>query len=66
MSVVEKDVKDSVHDLLVVIDDIVTSMNEEGSDEVIVIQKAVKSIERDIRDLLRYTQAIEFVLRNDH
>ena len=38
-----------------VIVDNVTSKNEEGIDEVIV--KAAKSIERDIKDLLRYVQA---------
>ena len=38
-----------------VIVDNVTSKNEDGSDEVIV--KAAKSIERDIKDLLRYAQA---------
>jgi hypothetical protein len=38
---------------MVVIVDNVTSKNEEGSDEAIV--KAAKGIERDIKDLLRYT-----------
>ena len=41
---------------MVVIVDNVTSKNEEGSNEVIV--KAAEGIERDIRDLLRYAQAI--------
>ena len=36
---------------MVVIVDIVTSGNENGSDEIIV--KAAKGIERDIKDLLR-------------
>ena len=40
---------------MVVIVDNVTAKIEEGSDEVIV--KAVKSIERDINDLLRFAQA---------
>ena len=40
---------------MVVIVDNVTSKIEEGGDEVIV--KAVKGIERDIKDLLRYVQA---------
>ena len=40
---------------MVVIVDNVTSKNEEGTDEVIV--KAAKSIERDIKDLLKYVQA---------
>ena len=42
---------------MVVIVNNVTSKNEEGSDEVIVIQKAAKGIERDIMDLLRYASA---------
>jgi hypothetical protein len=40
---------------MVFIVDNVTSKNEEGTVEVIV--KAEKSIERDIKDLLRYVQA---------
>ena len=50
-----KDLQDRVCHLMVVIVDNVTSKNEDGSDEVIV--KAAKSIERDIKDLLRYAQA---------
>ena len=50
--------------MLVIVDN-VTSENEIGSDEVIV--KAAKSIERDIKDLLRYTQSsYSIVLREDH
>jgi hypothetical protein len=50
-----KELQDRVCHLMVVIVDYVTSKNEEGSlnDEVIV--KAAKGIERDIKDLLRYT-----------
>ena len=48
---------------MVVIVDNVTSNNEEGSDEVIV--KAAKGIERDIKDLLRYTHICSIVLRSD-
>ena len=54
MSAVEQKVKelqDRVGYLMVVIVENVTSKNEEGSDEV--IRKAAKSIERDIKDLLR-------------
>ena len=47
-----KELQDRVCHLMVVIVDNVTSKNEEGSDEVIV--KAAKSIERDIKDLLRF------------
>ena len=55
VSAIEKKVKelqDRVCHLMVVIVVNVTSENEEGSGEVIV--KAAKSIERDIKDLLRY------------
>ena len=50
-----KELQDRVCHLMVVIVDIVTSKNGNGSedtDEVIV--KAAKGIERDIKDLLRY------------
>ena len=50
-----KELQDRVCHLMVVIVDNVTSKIEEGGDEVIV--KAVKGIERDIKDLLRYVQA---------
>ena len=46
-----KELQDRVCHLMVVIVDIVTSGNENGSDEVIV--KAAKGIERDIKNLLR-------------
>jgi hypothetical protein len=58
ISVIEQKVRelqDRVCHLMLVIVDNVTSKNEEGSDEVIV--KAAKSIERDIKDLLRYVHA---------
>ena len=49
---------------MVVIVDIVTSKNENGSDDTDeVIVKAAKRIERDIEDLLRYCAQI---LRDDH
>ena len=50
-----KELQDRVCHLMVVIVENVTSKIEEGSDEV--IRKAAKSIERDIKDLLRYVQA---------
>ena len=59
-----KELQDRVCHLMVVIVDIVTSKNEnrsEDTDEVIV--KAAKGIERDIKDLLRYYTQI---LRGDH
>ena len=46
-----KELQDRVCHLMVVIVDIVTSQNENCSDEVVV--NAVKGIERDIKDLLR-------------
>jgi hypothetical protein len=46
-----QELQDRVCHLMVVIVDIVTSKDENGSDEVIV--KAAKGIERDIKDLLR-------------
>jgi hypothetical protein len=46
-----KELQDRVCHLMMVIVDIVTSKDENGSDEVIV--KAAKGIERDIKDLLR-------------
>jgi hypothetical protein len=46
-----KELQDRVCHLMVVIVEIVTSKNENSSDEVIV--KAAKGIERDIKDLLR-------------
>ena len=49
---------------MVVIVDIVTSKNENGSDDTDeVIVKAAKRIERDIKDLLRYCAQI---LRDVH
>ena len=57
MSAVEQKVKelqDRVCHLMVVIVDIVTSKNENGSDDTDeVMVKAAKGIERDIKDLLR-------------
>ena len=50
-----KELQDRVCHLMVVIVENVTSKIEEGSDEV--IRNAAKSIERDIKDLLRYVQA---------
>ena len=40
--------------MMEIIVDYDTSMNKEGSDKLIVIQKAAKDMERDIRDFLRY------------
>jgi hypothetical protein len=57
MSVIEnkvKDLQDRVCHLMVVIVDNITSKNEEGTNEVVVM--AAKGIERDIKDLLRYVQ----------
>ena len=49
-----KELQDRVCHLMVVIVDIVTSNNENGSDDTNeVIVKAAKGIERDIKDLLR-------------
>ena len=49
-----KELQDRVCHLMVVIVDIVTSKNENGSDDTDeVIVKAAKGIERDIKDLLR-------------
>ena len=49
-----KELQDRVCHLMVVIVDIVTSKNENGSDDIDeVIVKAAKGIERDIMDLLR-------------
>ena len=49
-----KELQDRVCHLMVVIVDIVTSKNEDGSDDTDeVIMKAAKGIERDIKDLLR-------------
>ena len=49
-----KELQDRVCHLMVVIVDIVTSKNENGSDDSDeVIVKAAKGIERDIKDLLR-------------
>ena len=49
-----KELQDRVCHLMVVIVDIVTSKNENGSDNTEeVIVKAAKGIERDIKDLLR-------------
>ena len=46
---------------MVVIVDIVTSGNENGSDEVIV--KTAKGIERDIKDILRwYAQLLRMII----
>ena len=47
-----KELKDRVYHLSVVIVKTFTPNNENGGDEVIV--KAVKGIEQDIKDLLRY------------
>ena len=44
---------------MVIIVNNVTSKIEEDSDKVIV--KAAKGMEQDIKDLLRYAQASEFV-----
>lgn len=58
ISAVEQNVKelqDRVCHLMVVIVDKVTAKNEAGSNDVIM--KAAKSIEQDIRDLLRCAQA---------
>ena len=50
-----KELQDRVCHLMVVIVDIVTSKNENGSDDNDeVIAKVAKGIERDIKDLLRY------------
>ena len=57
-----KELQDRVCHLMVVIVDNVTSKNEEGTDEVIV--KAAKSIERDIRDLLRYMFRLCITIRS--
>jgi hypothetical protein len=57
MSIIEnkvKDLQDRVCHLMVVIVDNITSKNEEGTNEVVVM--AAKGIERDIKDLLRYVQ----------
>ena len=49
-----RDLQDRVCHLIVVIVEIVTSKNENGSDDTDeVIVKAAKGIERDIKDLLR-------------
>ena len=49
-----KELQDRVCHLMVIIVDIVTSKNENGSDDTDeVIVKAAKGIERDIKDLLR-------------
>ena len=59
MSAVEQNVKelqDGVRHLMVDIAENITSKSEEGSDDVMV--KAAKGIDRDIKDLLRYAQAI--------
>ena len=49
-----KELQDRVCHLMVVIVDIVTSKNENGSDDTDeVIVKAAKGIERDIEELLR-------------
>ena len=49
-----KELQDRVCHLMVVIVDIVTSKNENGSDDTDeVIVKAAKGIDRDIKDLLR-------------
>ena len=49
-----KELQDRVCHLMVVIVDIVTSKNEDGTDDTDdVIMKAAKGIERDIKDLLR-------------
>ena len=49
-----KELQDRICHLMLVIVDIVTSQNENGSDDTDeVIVKAAKGIERDIKDLLR-------------
>ena len=49
-----KELQDRVCHLMVVIVDIVTAKNENSSDDTeVVIVKAARGIERDIKDLLR-------------